>query len=160
MDIIEYFYDSPIGVIFIKSCDGAIIYVGFDDDAKPSTSSAPCGAIRTCVTQLDEYFAGRRKVFDVPLSMELGGTVFRKSVWVALLSIPYGQTRTYKDIAAAVGNVRAVRAVGGANNKNPISIIIPCHRVIGMDGGLTGYGGSLWRKEWLLRHENALKTDI
>ncbi len=107
--------------------------------------------LQECLKQLDEYFQGKRTVFDVPLS--LVGTTFQKRVWEALLAIPYGKTATYKEIAASVGNIRSTRAVGGANHRNPVSIIVPCHRVIGASGGLTGYGGGLSRKAWLLDHE-------
>jgi methylated-DNA-[protein]-cysteine S-methyltransferase len=100
---------------------------------------------------LDEYFAGRRWRFDLPLSLD--GTVFQRAVWAALRQIPYGQTASYGDIAARVGNPKAVRAVGGANNRNPVAIIVPCHRVIGHGGSLVGYGGGLDTKRWLLDHE-------
>jgi methylated-DNA-[protein]-cysteine S-methyltransferase len=100
---------------------------------------------------MDEYFEGSRKEFQLPLAPE--GTDFQKRVWSELLNIPYGATCSYLDVARALGDANAIRAVGAANGRNPISIIIPCHRVIGADGSLTGYGGGLWRKEWLLRHE-------
>lgn len=103
--------------------------------------------------QLKEYFSGKRQVFDLPLRPE--GTPFQKKVWEALKTIPFGQTRTYQEIAVQIGNPKACRAVGGANNKNPISIIIPCHRVIGAGGSLVGYGGGLSLKEKLLRLENS-----
>ena len=104
-----------------------------------------------CRSQLDEYFGGKRRIFD--LKLEPRGTAFQERVWHELLRIPYGETRSYKDIAIDVGNSQAVRAVGMANGRNPISIIIPCHRVIGINGDLVGYGGELWRKQWLLDHE-------
>ena len=101
--------------------------------------------------QLQEYFAGQRNVFDLPL--DFAGTDFQKKVWQALLNIPYGQTRSYRDIAEQVGNIKAVRAVGAANGKNPISIIAPCHRVIGRSGKLVGFAGGLDKKEILLNIE-------
>jgi len=104
--------------------------------------------------QIDGYFAGRRTVFDLPL--DLRGTDFQRRVWKQLLTVPFGQTATYLDIALALGNPQAVRAVGAANGQNPVSVIVPCHRIIASNGKLTGYGGGLWRKEWLLRHEGAL----
>jgi len=104
-------------------------------------------------TQLEEYFAGKRKAFDLALAFD--GTGFQKSVWNALFTIPYGETAPYLQIADQIGNRDAVRAVGLTNGKNPISIICPCHRVIGSNGKLTGYGGGLENKEWLLRHEGA-----
>ena len=112
------------------------------------------GASRFCdaaIEQMREYFAGERRKFDVPL--DAPGTAFQQSVWQALREIPYGAIRSYGDIASAVGSPKAVRAVGTANGMNRIAIMIPCHRVIGADGTLTGYGGGLWRKDWLLRHE-------
>jgi methylated-DNA-[protein]-cysteine S-methyltransferase len=100
---------------------------------------------------LDEYFKGKRQNFSLELQLE--GTDFQKKVWEQLQKIPYGETASYKDVAVAIGNEKAVRAVGGANGMNNIAIIIPCHRVIGADGNLVGFGGGLWRKVWLLNHE-------
>lgn len=104
------------------------------------------------INQLDEYFAGKRTVFELPLYFD--GTEFQKSVWQELTKIAYGKIASYKDIATALGNPKAVRAIGGANNKNPIGIIVPCHRVIGANGDLVGYAGGVWRKKWLLELEN------
>ena len=104
-----------------------------------------------CLRQLTEYFKGRRQKFSIPLLLE--GTDFQKAVWRQLQKIPFGQTASYGDVARAVGSPRAFRAVGNANNKNPIPLIIPCHRVIGSDGKLVGFGGGIWRKHWLLEHE-------
>ncbi|MES2707655.1 MAG: methylated-DNA--[protein]-cysteine S-methyltransferase [Verrucomicrobiota bacterium] len=101
--------------------------------------------------QLEEYFAGTRREFDLPLAAE--GTAFQRQVWAALLRIPCGATKTYGQLAAEIGNAKAVRAVGLANGRNPLSIIVPCHRVIGANGTLTGYGGGLKAKAWLLEHE-------
>jgi len=101
--------------------------------------------------QIGEYFSGIRKEFDLPLL--LVGTPFQKDVWNALIQIPYGETRSYKRQSIALGNEKAIRAVAGANGENGIAIIVPCHRVIGENGSLTGYGGGLWRKKWLLEHE-------
>ena len=101
--------------------------------------------------QLDDYFAGRRREFDLPL--DLRGTEFQKRVWAELMRIPYGETRSYQDVAAAIGNVKATRAVGAANNRNPVVIIIPCHRVVGKGGALTGYAGGLEKKGFLLKLE-------
>ena len=107
--------------------------------------------------QLQDYFAGERTEFNVPLDFK--GTDFQKSVWQALLTIPFGVTQSYLDIALQVSTAKAVRAVGAANGKNPIGIIVPCHRVIGSDGSLTGYAGGMDRKLWLLKHENAPVND-
>jgi methylated-DNA-[protein]-cysteine S-methyltransferase len=104
-----------------------------------------------CARQFDEYFAGTRKEFN--LITDPKGTPFQESVWKELLNIPYGFTISYLELSRRLNHEKAIRAVGSANGKNPINIIIPCHRVIGMDGSLTGYGGGLWRKKWLLEHE-------
>jgi AraC family transcriptional regulator of adaptative response/methylated-DNA-[protein]-cysteine methyltransferase len=104
--------------------------------------------------QLEEYFRGERRRFDVPL--DLGGTAFQQSVWSRLQGIPFGGTRSYVEVASQVGKRDAVRAVGQANGRNPVAIVVPCHRVVGADGSLSGYGGGLWRKRWLLEHERAV----
>lgn len=106
--------------------------------------------------QLMEYFSGERKKFDLPLVYK--GTPFQQAVWTSLMTIPYGETVSYKDLAASLGREKGFRAIGAANRANPISIIIPCHRVIGADGSLVGYGGELWRKRWLLAHEKKHKS--
>jgi len=107
--------------------------------------------LRECARQLREYFSGKRRVFDLPLEMD--GTDFERKVWKRLLSVPYGRTASYKDIARGIGRPGAFRAVGAANAKNPLAVVVPCHRIIGRDGRLVGYGGGLWRKKWLLDHE-------
>ena len=112
--------------------------------------------ILECKKQLEEYFAGKRKTFDLPLVPK--GTEFQQKVWKALQEIPYGETRTYGEIAAAIGNPKAARAVGMANNKNPIGIIIPCHRVVGANGKLVGYAGGMEKKEFLLELERNNST--
>ena len=144
------FYQSEIGLIEIVSTETDIISLNFVDDDGDKTAAVP-PALQECVAQLDEYFQGTRRAFELKLAPQ--GTEFQQRVWQELLKIPYGQTVSYLDIARAIGNEQAVRAVGSANGQNPISIIIPCHRVIGRDGQLTGYGGGLWRKAWLLNHE-------
>ena len=113
---------------------------------------------RPCVKQLEEYFAGERRRFDLPL--DLRGTDFQQRCWQALLKIPYGETRSYADIARAIGQPSAVRAVGLANGQNPVAIVVPCHRVIGSDGSLTGYGGGLEIKRKLLELEGALSQSL
>jgi methylated-DNA-[protein]-cysteine S-methyltransferase len=147
----RYYYKSELGILELKARDEAIVYLGFTELNEPPDQDEPCGVLKDCAAQLDAYFAKTLKHFDVPIILE--GTYFQRRCWAALSAIPYGETRSYKDIAEATGNIKAVRAVGGANHNNPVSIIIPCHRVIGADGGMTGYGGGLWRKEWLLDHE-------
>jgi methylated-DNA-[protein]-cysteine S-methyltransferase len=108
--------------------------------------------LRETANQLEQYFAGRRRRFDLPLDFR--GTDFQRLVWATLLTIPFGETRSYLDVARALGNAAAVRAVGAANGRNPISIIAPCHRVIGANGDLTGFGGGMAAKAWLLAHES------
>ena len=138
-------YEFPCGRLKISYTDKAIKQVLFTDE---KGSGTPSELSELAALQLTEYFAGKRKSFDLPFELE--GTDFRKKVWAALAEIPYGETRSYKDVACAIGKPKACRAVGGANNKNPISIIIPCHRVIGADGSLVGYGGGLEKKTMLL----------
>lgn len=142
------YYESPIGLIEVTGTEKVITVVGFAEVRGPEE---PCPLIQECINQLDEYFRGVRKEFDIPLAP--AGTPFQKKVWQALGNIPYGQTKNYREIAESIGQEKACRAVGGANNRNPIFLLIPCHRVIGKNGSLTGYAGGLARKEWLLRHE-------
>ena len=108
---------------------------------------------------LEDYFSGRLSALERLLTVS-GGTAFQQSVWTALRDIPVGETRSYRDVAIAIGNPKGVRAIGLANGANPIGIVVPCHRVIGLNGAMTGYGGGLYRKEWLLRHEGALSVHI
>ncbi|MCL4121609.1 UNVERIFIED_CONTAM: hypothetical protein GTU68_040287 [Idotea baltica] len=121
-----------------------------DSDEKSSTTIPK--ALQDCVTQLDEYFQNKRNTFNLKLNPE--GTEFQKQVWQSLQQIPYGTTRSYLKQSEALGDVKAIRAVASANGKNPLWIVIPCHRVIGSNGSLTGYAGGIWRKRWLLEHEN------
>ncbi len=148
-------YESPIGVIEIIGTDKAILSILFsEENHKETVLQAETPSVLTeCYNQLDEYFKGRRKEFTFPYYFE--GTDFQKTVWNALTKIPYAKTGSYKDIAVSIGNEKAIRAVGSANGKNKLSIVIPCHRIIGSNGKLTGYAGGLWRKEWLLQHEKA-----
>jgi len=143
--------DSPVGPLLIQEQDGAICGIDRTPEALPSPPDTPL--LQEAVRQLEAYFAGVRQEFDLPLHTE--GTAFQEKCWAALRQIPYGQTITYGQQAALIGQPRASRAVGGANHRNPISIVIPCHRVIGATGGLTGYGGGMDMKEWLLRHEKS-----
>jgi methylated-DNA-[protein]-cysteine S-methyltransferase len=145
------FYHSPIGVLEIKGTEEAVTSILFFKEKRKEEAHIP-EVLKACAAQIDEYFHGRRKIFDVPL--HFGGTEFQIKVWNELLKIPFGETMSYLELALKVGNEKMIRAVGGANGKNPISIIVPCHRVIGSDGKLVGYGGGLWRKEWMLNHEN------
>ena len=148
--VYQTYYQSEIGLIHIMGTAAGISSLNFVEN-KSCDKFGDQPLLQACVKQLAEYFSGKRKVFSVPLAP--AGTAFQQQVWQALLNVPYGQTVSYLDIARAIGNERAVRAVGSANGQNPIAIIIPCHRVIGSNGKLIGYGGGLWRKAWLLEHE-------
>jgi methylated-DNA-[protein]-cysteine S-methyltransferase len=144
------YYLAPIGLLEICGSEKGISSVTFVANVDNVIENPVC--LRDCVTQLHEYFERKRKTFDLLLDLE--GTDFQKKVWNELLKIPYGKTKSYNDIAIKLGDKEAVRAVGHANGKNPVSIIVPCHRVIGSDGKLVGYAGGLWRKKWLLGFEN------
>ncbi len=141
---------SPIGTVEVEGTQEEIVALNFVDQPQPGDVELP-EVLKECVKQLGEYFNGQRKTFSVNLGFQ--GTEFQNTVWRRLVKIPYGQTLSYGEFAAAIGKPAACRAVGNANGKNPISIIVPCHRLIGSNGSLTGYGGGLWRKEWLLKHE-------
>lgn len=145
-----FFYDTPVGKLCIGEEDDSITRVTWSKVPQEYIQEET-ELILSCKIQLEEYFAGNRKQFDLPLAPK--GTDFQKRVWKALTDIPYGETRTYGEIAAAVGSPKAARAVGMANNKNPIGIIVPCHRVVGADGKLVGYAGGMEKKEWLLNLE-------
>lgn len=147
------YYHSPIGWIRITGTEEGIASLYFVEDPETSAGEIP-PCLQECVRQLEEYFQGQRRAFSLKLLPR--GTEFQQRVWAQLLKVPYGSTASYRDIALALGDADAVRAVGSANGKNPISIIIPCHRIIGSDGKLIGYGGGVWRKEWLLRHERGV----
>jgi methylated-DNA-[protein]-cysteine S-methyltransferase len=148
-------YESPIGTIEIQGTEAGVSGLNFVDLKEEKTArrmkDRPPGPVADALAQLEGYFHGDRTAFTVKL--DLRGTDFQKKVWAKLLRVKFGQTTTYKALAEAVGNPASTRAVGGANHRNPVSIIVPCHRVVGSDGRLTGYGGGLWRKDWLLRHE-------
>ena len=145
--------ETPIGWLHIHSFEEKLSGIYFrDNPPEAPLESEPL--LREARSQLDAYFKGKLKTFKLPLCLQ--GTSFQEEVWQSLAQIPYGQTLTYGALAKGLGNPKAIRAVGSANGKNPISIILPCHRVIGANGKLVGYGGGLWRKEWLLRHEGAL----
>jgi methylated-DNA-[protein]-cysteine S-methyltransferase len=158
LDIFTTTLDSPVGTLHLAASDTALLAVVWRRHSTPqlpfaAAVDAPAHPVlRETTRQLSDYFHGRRRTFDLPLDFR--GTDFQRRVWTSLLSIPFGETRSYRDVARELGNPAAVRAVGAANGRNPISIIAPCHRVIGMDGGLTGFGGGLEAKAWLLAHES------
>lgn len=147
------YYKSPIGNLKItgnKKGIQSVIFVekSFLQDKIPAS-------LQNCVQQLNEYFKGNRKIFTIKLNLK--GTEFQKRVWESLQNIPFNTTQSYLEQAKMLGNIKAIRAVATANGKNPVAIIVPCHRVIGSDGSLTGYAGGIGRKKWLLEHENRIK---
>jgi len=157
-------YISPVGVLAITAENGCITELVFGSEVAKKLSDAQKAAentsenaevLKKCTAELDLYFAGKLREFTVPVdvSRAKGSTEFRRNVWAQLLGISYGETISYKELAQRINNPAAIRAVGGANHHNPISIIIPCHRVIGADGGLTGYGGGIENKALLLKLE-------
>ena len=150
--IYRFSYETVLGVVTFVEEGGALLAVTTHRSYEGVEQET--ALIKEAYQQLSEYLKGERKEFDLPLNPK--GTDFQKRVWRALCDIPYGETRSYKQIAKAVGNSKAVRAVGMANNRNPITIVVPCHRVIGADGKLVGFGGGLEMKEFLLRLEKSL----
>jgi len=148
------FYKSPIGMLRIKTSSISVLSVEFVDDIS-NDEFKKNDILEKTILQLDEYFTGIRKEFNVEL--DLKGTEFQKKVWKELMNIEYGNTKTYKEIAIKINNKNAQRAVGMANNKNPIAIIVPCHRVIGSNKKLVGYASGIDKKEWLLNHEKKFK---
>ncbi|OIU66327.1 methylated-DNA--[protein]-cysteine S-methyltransferase [Rossellomorea aquimaris] len=156
MKLYNKLYRSPIGMIEIQGTDEQITSILFIEESEADGCGGECpGVLNECAMQLDEYFRGKRRTFTFPY--QLDGTIFQKKVWEALTGISYGDTSTYKEIAVTIGNEKAVRGVGSSNGRNRMSIVVPCHRIIGSNGKLTGYAGGLWRKEWLLRHERSFK---
>ena len=148
-------YKSPVGDLQILCTEEALLSLGVQGEQESSEIFEENALIRQIKREMDQYFAGKRKEFTIPLDMR--GTEFQKKVWQALREIPYGETCTYKEIAEKIGNPKACRAVGMANHCNPIGIVVPCHRVIGADGRLTGYAGGLAMKEPLLQLEAKFK---
>ena len=166
MNIEIAYYQSPLGVLEIRSTGSTISDVLFVNswkgakinEAEMSFAKPRATIIKSCFKQLDEYFAGKRTVFTIHTAQV--GTEFQQTVWAALNNIPYGRTISYLELSKRIGNVKAIRAVGTANGNNSICIIIPCHRVIGSNGDLVGYGGDLWRKKWLLEHEGKFANGV
>ena len=157
MQLVYMYMDSPVGALKLVAHDQALVAVMWDNEDHKRvrlaelTENLQHPMLLKVKQQLEEYFAGQRRRFDLPLDFQ--GTDFQQQVWQALLTIPYGETRSYKDIALQIGNEKAVRAVGAANGRNPISIIAPCHRVIGSGGALVGFAGGLDKKQILLSLE-------
>jgi methylated-DNA-[protein]-cysteine S-methyltransferase len=151
MELFNAYYPSPIGTIHLQADEDYLLVTSFMVDESSENTTNPSPILQSTIEQLDAYFKGTLKAFDLPLKPQ--GTSFQQTVWKELLHIPYGQAITYLQLAKRLGNVKVIRAAASANGKNPMAIIIPCHRVIGADGKLTGYAGGLHRKQWLLEHE-------
>jgi len=150
----ECIIKSPLGFTKIIGDQDGVASVTVLDSEEKTTDIIP-DVLEDCVFQLNEYFEGKRDQFSLKLNPQ--GTIFQKHVWEVLQTIPYGKTTSYLQLSKKVGDVKAIRAVANANGKNPLWIVIPCHRVIGSDGSLTGYAGGLHRKQWLLDHESPYK---
>ena len=144
------YIQTPLGIAEIIGDENGVSSISVIDEGTISTVIP--FELQNAVKQLNEYFSGNRTSFDFKLNPK--GTEFQQKVWKGLLQIPFGKTRTYLEQSKILGDVKAIRAVASANGKNPLWIVVPCHRVIGSDGSLTGYAGGLWRKKWLLEHEN------
>ena len=151
------FTASPLGLLEICGTEQHLTSILFVESKfrpklqRTASEGEPPRPVLDCQRQLQEYFEGKRLVFDLPILPQ--GTDFQEKIWRLLLEIPFGQTLSYLELSRRYGDEKAIRAVGTANGANPISIVVPCHRVIGSDGKLVGYGGDVWRKEWLLKHE-------
>ncbi len=166
MNIEIAYYQSPVGALEIRSTGSAISEVLFVNswkgakvnEADLSFVKPKSPVIKACIKQLEEYFAGKRKEFNIH-TMQVG-TEFQQIVWQELCKIPYGRTISYLELSKRIGNVKAIRAVGTANGNNSVCIIVPCHRVIGSNGELVGYGGDLWRKKWLLELEGKVANGV
>lgn len=145
------YFDSPLGWMVLGADDKGILYVSFKEEAPDEIAEINNSHLKQLSVELAEYFEGKRKAFEVQIKLD--GTEFQNKVWSELLKIPFGKTRNYMEQTKAMGDPKAIRAVASANGKNKHAIIVPCHRVIGSDGSLTGYAGGMWRKKWLLEFE-------
>jgi methylated-DNA-[protein]-cysteine S-methyltransferase len=147
------YYQSPVGLLKIGGTDNYICELSFVDNKEQVTHGEPgiSEIMHQCTEELIEFFNGKRRSFDIPVYQE--GTAFQQRVWGELLNIPFGKTISYLELAKHLGDIKIIRAAASTSGKNKIAIVIPCHRVIGSDKSLVGYGGGLWRKKWLLQHE-------
>ena len=155
------YYQSPIGILKIYIQNGFINEINFHDGDEITEEvllTKDQNIFEKCKLEFDEYFSGKRIHFDFPIHQE--GTAFQQKVWNELLNIPFGKTISYLQLSQRIGNVKSIRAAGSANGRNNLSIVVPCHRVIGSNGSLTGYAGGLWRKQWLLEHENKYANGV
>ncbi|MGN6165933.1 MAG: methylated-DNA--[protein]-cysteine S-methyltransferase [Flavisolibacter sp.] len=156
MQLYTTFLSSPLGFLKIQCSDEHVKAILFTEEA--SAENDEHELLTKCAKQLEDYFEGSRKQFDLPLGQD--GTAFQLKVWDLLYQIPYGKTISYNQLAKQYGDLKAIRAVASANGKNNLSIIVPCHRVIGSNQSLTGYAGGLWRKKWLLEHEAKFHSGV
>jgi methylated-DNA-[protein]-cysteine S-methyltransferase len=156
--IFESYYPSPIGLLQIQCDDAALLVVSFINNEHKPDHYTENKISQLTVLQLQEYFEGKRKIFELPLNPQ--GTPFQQKVWNLLHQTTFGNTSSYLQQARLLGDEKAIRAMASANGKNPIGIIIPCHRIIGSSGKLVGYAGELWRKQWLLEHEAKLSGKL
>ncbi|MHA7059354.1 methylated-DNA--[protein]-cysteine S-methyltransferase [Aquimarina sp. M1] len=147
--------ETPLGIASISGDENGITKISITEDAEKNASKEIPDVLQEAMIQLQDYFEGKRKEFNVKLNPS--GTDFQKKVWIELSKIPFGKTTTYLDIAKRLGDPKCIRAAASANGKNPLWVVVPCHRVIGSDGSLIGYAGGLWRKKWLLEHESPAK---
>lgn len=152
--MLQAYINTPLGIAEINGDENGISSILAFDEGKSVSVTIP-SELQEAVLQLQDYFDGKRK--DFTFKMNPSGTEFQKKVWKGLLEIPFGKTLSYQEFSIRLGDVKAIRAVASANGRNPLWIVVPCHRVIGSDGSLTGYAGGLWRKKWLLDHENPVK---
>ncbi|MVM37866.1 methylated-DNA--[protein]-cysteine S-methyltransferase [Spirosoma sp. HMF3257] len=154
-----FVFESPLGFVRVSGDDNGVSVISCTDIPTQGTASKidsidlVAEPVQEAVRQLQDYFAGSRQSFDFPLNPS--GTAFQQTVWKALLDVPFGTTLSYLALTRRIGDEKAIRAVAAANGRNPLWIVVPCHRIIGSDGSLTGYAGGLWRKQWLLEHEGA-----
>ncbi len=149
------FIKTPLGVASITGDENGVTKISITEDGRENPSTQISDVLKDAAHQLQDYFDGKRNEFNIKLNPS--GTDFQKKVWKELTKIPFGKTVSYLDIAKQLGDPKCIRAAASANGKNPLWVVIPCHRVIGSDGSLTGYAGGLWRKKWLLDHENPVK---
>ncbi len=149
------FIETPLGIASITGDENGVSKISITADKEQVPSDKIPDELKDVVTQLQDYFEGNRTDFNIDLNPT--GTDFQKRVWRELSNIPFGKTVSYLDIAKRLGDPKCIRAAATANGKNPLWVVVPCHRVIGSDGSLTGYAGGLWRKKWLLDHENPVK---
>lgn len=148
--------NTPLGLTEIQGDEKGVSKIHVLNEETETSTKIP-KELKEAIVQLDDYFKGKRTDFSFKINPS--GTDFQQKVWQELLNIPYGKTCSYLDLSKKLGDIKAIRAVASANGKNPLWIVIPCHRVIGSDGSLTGYAGGLWRKKWLLEHENPVKQE-